>query len=312
MNFRNVLIGCWIMIMTIYAKKALAQTDGDAIMMNKKLLCIGGMYSYSSWDNYWEGTFKRNNENLGTVSTKMIGVMGSYGINKNLNFLFSLPYVTTRATAGTLKGLHGFQDLSLFLKWRAFAIPLNEKSKLSVYGVGGYSFPVSDYPADFLPLSIGIRSKNLTMRAMVDYQYSKFFATASGAYMVRSNIEIDRDSYYDTQLRHTNIVDIPNAAGFNFRMGYRSKSLVAEGVLDNMTTLGGFDIRKNDMPFPSNKMNATTAGVAFKYSFLKKLRGLEIIGGARYTIAGRNVGQSTMFNGGAFYILDFNKKTPKS
>ena len=27
------------------------------------------MYSYGSWDHYWEGTFKRNNQNLGTVST---------------------------------------------------------------------------------------------------------------------------------------------------------------------------------------------------------------------------------------------------
>ncbi len=302
---------CALMLCLI-AISVKSQTDGDAVMMNKKLLCIGGMYSHSSWNNYWEGSFKRDNENLGTVSTKMIGVMGSYGITKNLNVIFSLPYVTTHATAGTLKGLHGFQDLSVFFKWRALTFPLDAKSKLSLYAVGGYSLPVSNYAADFLPLSIGMRSKNLSMRGMVDYQYGKFFATASGSYIVRSNIEIDRDAYYDTELRHTNIVDMPNVAGFNFRAGYRSKSLIAEAVLDNMNTLGGFDIRRNDMPFPSNKMNATMAGVAFKYSFLKKLRGLEIIGGAKYTIAGRNVGQSTMFNGGFFYIFDFNKKTSRS
>jgi len=81
-----------------------AQTDADAIMMAKNNFCVGGMYSYSSWKNYWEGTLKRDNQNLGTVSTKMIGVMGNYGISKKLNVLFGIPYVQTKASAGTLHG----------------------------------------------------------------------------------------------------------------------------------------------------------------------------------------------------------------
>ena len=76
----------------------IAQTDIDAIMMEKKALCVGPMYSYSSWKNYWEGTLKRDNENLGTVSTQMIGVMGTYGVSKKLNVLFGAPYVITKAS----------------------------------------------------------------------------------------------------------------------------------------------------------------------------------------------------------------------
>ena len=64
----------------------------------------------------------------------------------------------------------------------------------------------------------------------------------------------------------------------NFRAGYRSKYWIAEAVVDNMNTLGGFDIRKNDMPFPSNKMNATRVGANFKHT-LKAVKGLEITGG---------------------------------
>lgn len=290
-----------------------AQTDMDAIMMNKKLLCIGGMYSHSKWDDYWEGKFKRDNENLGTVSTQMIGLMGSYGITSNLNFLFGLPYVKTKATAGTLKGMKGFQDLSLAMKWRAISVPLSPKSKISVFGIGGVSFPTTDYVADHLPLAIGMHSTNLNLRALVDYQYGKFFTSVSGSYIFRSNVEIDRESYYDGfEIHNTNIVDMPNVTGYSVRAGYRSKSWIAEGTLDRMITLDGADIRKNDMPFLSNKMNATMAGVNFKYSFLKKLRGLEITGGAKYTVAGRNVGQATTINGGFFYILNLNKKTTKS
>jgi hypothetical protein len=70
-----------------------------------------------------------------------------------------------------------------------------------------------------------------------------------------------------------------------------------------MTTLGGFDIRKNDMPFPSNKMNQTQVGANFKYT-MKSIRGLELTGGVRYVVAGRNVGQATTINGGVFYLLN--------
>jgi hypothetical protein len=69
-----------------------------------------------------------------------------------------------------------------------------------------------------------------------------------------------------------------------------------------MTTPGGFDIRKNDMPFPSNKMNATMVGAHFKYE-LNSPKGLLITGGGNYTVAGRNVGQSTAFDFGVFYQL---------
>ena len=37
------------------------------------------------------------------------------------------------------------------------------------------------------------------------------------------------------------------------------------------------------------------------------MSGLSIIGGGNYTVAGRNMGQSTTIYGGLFYVLDFNK-----
>src|SRR6476659_6498560 len=117
-----------------------AQTDLDAIMMNKKNLCIGPMYGYSSWKNYWEGTFKRDNENLGKVSTQMFSVMGTYGITKKLNVIVNLPYIKTKASAGTLHGMDGMQDISLWIKWKAYSTDLG-KGKFSLFGLGGGSFP---------------------------------------------------------------------------------------------------------------------------------------------------------------------------
>ena len=286
-----------------------AQTDLDAIMMSKNNLCIGGSYMYSSWDHYWEGTFKRNNQNIGTMSTQMFGLMGTYGISKKLNVIVGAPYVTTHVTAGTLHDQHGIQDLSAWLKWLAVEQNVG-KGVLSLYALGGASIPLTNYIADYLPLSIGLQSKTLSGRLMVDYQLGNFFTTVAGTYTWRSNITIDRNSYYTTSLHLTDKVEMPDMTAVNVKMGYRSDRMILEATLASMTTRGGFDIRKNDMPFPSNRMNATMVGAHGKYNFTF-VDGLSLEGGGSYTVAGRNVGQSTNFDAGVFYILDFSSKKKK-
>ena len=304
----------WIILCCclLFAVSAAAQTDNDAIMMTKNNFCVGSIYGYSSWKNYWEGTFKRDNANLGTVSFQMVSVMGNYGITKKLNVMFGLPYISTKASQGTLHGLKGIQDLSFWVKWMPIEKQLGSGT-ISLYTIGGYSFPVSDYVADFLPLSIGLRSKNLSLRGMVDYQLGSWFATGSATYVVRSKVNIDRTSYYTTEMHYTNEVSMPDAMQFNVRTGYRSSKFIAEALVGNWTTLGGFDITKNNMAFPSNKMNMTNVGVNIKYN-VQAVDGLALIGGGEYTVAGRNVGQSTTVSAGVFYILNFShhKKTIKT
>jgi Putative MetA-pathway of phenol degradation len=285
-----------------------AQTDIDALMMPQHAFCVGPMYSYSSWKNYWEGTFKRDNENLGTVSTKMLAVMGNYGITRKLNALFSVPWVKTKASAGTLHGLDGIQDLSLYLKWQPFQTKLGP-GKLSFFGIGGVSVPLSNYTPDFLPLSIGLHSKTASARVMADYRLnSGLFATASYTYVFRDNIEIDRESYYTTEMHNTHEVEMPNAANYNFRAGFRNYRWIAEAVVNRWVTLGGFDITKNNMPFPSNRMEATTVGANFKY-VLPPMPQLSIVAGGNATVAGRNMGQATTVYGSVFYVLDFSRKS---
>src|SRR5271169_4167029 len=210
----------------------------------------------------------------------------------------STPYRWTKATEGTLHGLNGVQDLSIFVKWKPLTISLG-KNQLSLFTIGGFSTPLSNYEIDFLPLSIGLGSTNLTAKGMIDYRCGRFTVTGSAAYLWRSNVKIDQNSYYTTQLYLTNEVEMPNASFYQLRSGYRGKYLIAEVLLSNWTTLGGFDIRKNDMPFPSNRMNSTTIGANIKYT-LKSFTKLSLLAGGNYTIAGRNMGQSTTFNVGAF------------
>jgi hypothetical protein len=293
---------CALLFCSIHSS---GQTEMDAIMMNKQQFCSGLTYVHSSWDQYWEGNLKRNNLNLGTVSTQSVMAMANYGIKDNLNIMVGAPYVWTEASAGTMSGLNGVQDISLWIKWRALRKDFG-KNKISVFGMGGFSTPLSDYVIDMLPLSIGLGSTTLSGRLMVDYQYQQISVTGSAAYIGRSNVKLDRDSYYDTELRQTDEVKMPDAMQFQLRAGFRGKYLLAEALLTNWTTLGGFDITRNNMPFPSNRMNSTAAGFNLKYT-LPFFRNLAVLGGMNYTVAGRNAGQSLAINTGLFYGFYFGK-----
>lgn len=298
----------FFILFLISFQKTFSQTDIDGLMMQKNFFCVGPTAGYSSWKNYWEGTLKRENLNLGKVSATNFTLMGNYGITSKINLLFGLPYIKTKTSAGNMAGQKGLQDISLMLKWVAYQKHIG-KADFKTILIGGYSTPISNYTADFLPLSIGLQSKNASMRVMADYQRNHLFATASYTYIARSNVTIDRYTYYTTEMHYSNEVKMPDASQLNLRAGYRSETWVAEAVFNKWTTLGGFDIPRNGMPFVSNKMNATTIGLNVKYE--TPLDGLSIVANGSTTVAGRNVGQASGFNAGVFYIFDFSKKKKK-
>jgi hypothetical protein len=290
-------------VFSLVATLAKSQTADDAIMMGKKQWCNGLTYMYSSWNNYWEGTLKRQNLNLGTVSTQSVMFMSTYGITNKLNAIVSIPYIWTHASAGTLHGLKGFQDIEMNIKYEFLGTKLGKDGHLSLFVVGGLSTPLQNYENDFLPMSIGLGSTNLSGRLTADYQNGIFFATASSAFEWRSDITIDRTSYYTgDQIHYTNKVDMPNQLHSNLFVGIRKPNLIIQAQLLNMYTFGGADIRRNDMPFASNQMNMTSVGGHVKY-FFSFLPNLAVVADADFTVAGRNVGQSNMYSGGLYYVV---------
>lgn len=284
----------------------LAQIDIDGVMMEENGLCIGPVAGYNSWKEYWEGTLKRENLNLGKVSAATYNLMGNYGITNRLNVMFTIPYVKTKASAGQMAGQGGLQDVSFWIKWKGYRKRMAGGS-FSLFAIGGFSLPASNYTADMLPLSIGLKSKALSLRVMADFQKEKLFATASATFVKRSNIKLDRVAYYTTEMHYTNEVKMPDAASYNIRAGYRNNGGYAELFFDGWKTLGGFDITRNNMPFPSNEMNATKIGFNFKYPMPFK-HNLAVTGNVFTTLSGRNIGKVTGFNAGIFYVIDLTKK----
>src|SRR4051812_1028117 len=116
------LYRCCIAVSCLLAitKTAWAQTDAAALVIPKNYFCAGIMYGHNSWTDYWEGTYKRDNGNIGKLTTNAYTFVGNYGLTNKIDLLFSVPYITTNASAGTLKGQSGLQDITVTLKWLAY------------------------------------------------------------------------------------------------------------------------------------------------------------------------------------------------
>jgi len=302
-TIRQLTLLCFFIV----SGNIVAQTDIDGLMMAKRNLCGGFIYGHSSWNQYWEGSFLRQNANIGTVSSQSIMAMANYGITSHLNVIAMAPWISNKASAGTLMGQSGMQDLTLLLKYQFLSKSVFGLD-VSMLAVGGGSVPLSNYVADYLPLSLGMQSKNAIGRLLVDAQKGHWYATASVSYMHRSHVTIDRSAYYTTEMIYSNQVAIPEVFGYNLRAGWRKGAdLVAEVVFDRMNTLGGFDIRKNDMPFLSNDMDVARLGVNLKLP-VPKVNGLSLMTSAMFTLAGRNLGKANMISGGFVYQVMFSKK----
>lgn len=285
-----------------------AQTIADGLMMPQHKFCTGLIYTYDQFENYWEGTSKRNNLNIGEISTQSLLWAGSYGITDKLNVIAMLPYIKTKASDGTMVGMHGIQDLTLSLKYYVYELSINQLSFKS-FIVGSFSSPVSNYTPDYLPLSIGLGSTNIGGR-LTSFLHlkEKWFINGSGGYTWRSNVFLDRPSYYSENILYmSNEVNMPNVFDLFISTGYLHKGLQAEIFFNRLNTLGGGDIRKQDMPFVSNKMNFSKTGILIMY-YLPKVKGLAVRGSISTTVAGRNVGQSNTIMGGLLYTFDFSSK----
>ena len=67
-----------------------AQAVDDGLMMPRKTLSTGVMYAHDSWSQYWEGTLKRRNGNIGTVTTQSLSLVAGYGITERLGVMATL------------------------------------------------------------------------------------------------------------------------------------------------------------------------------------------------------------------------------
>lgn len=86
------------------------------------------------------------------------------------------------------------------------------------------------------------------------------FASATIGYDLRSNVNIDRTNYYTTEHIESNEFKMPNALFSGITLGYFKNLTRVELQYNKMNTLGGVDIRRNDMPLLVSDMDADQVG----------------------------------------------------
>jgi hypothetical protein len=273
-----------------------AQMPHDAIYMNKKLACGALIYGNTSWTNYWENGLKRDNPNIGRLTTQSATAMIAYGITRDINVIAMVPYVKTEASQGNLMGQEGLQDASVFVKSKTKAY-----HGITAHGVVGFSVPVTNYVPDFMPMSIGLGAKTLIVRGMLSYALPKhLYVNSSIAYQARSQVKADRDAYLaGSKLYQTNQVAVPDAFDAALRLGYLKKDNQLEVFAEHFSCTKGDDIRRNDMPFLTNDMTMTTVGIYGKY----QPKSIGVNARVAYVVDGQNVGQSTTVSIGLLYLF---------
>jgi len=282
-----------------------AQAIDDGAMLPRRAMAAGLLYSHESWSQYWEGTLKRDNGNIGTLSTQSVTWMAGYGVTDRLSVMAMLPYVWTHATQGPLHGMSGLQDFTLAAKYQLLATPLTDRGTLRAMVVGVAGIPAGNYTPDFLPLSIGLASRQFSGRFTLNFQaHQGWFLNGSAAYTWRTKVKLDRPAYYTNgQLILSDEVAMPAVFDYTVSAGYQVGRLSIPISLTQQRTLGGGDIRRQDMPFVSNRMDFVRLEGLVMYAVPAPQLGIRI--GMSRIVSGRNVGQSTTLTGGLYHTFTF-------
>jgi len=300
----------WLLFVGLCPVILRAQTIEDGLMIPGRTLFTGFLYSHDKWDHYWEGTLKRVNGNIGAITTRTSTWTANFGVTNRLNVIANIPYVSTDASQGVLKGQNGWQDITLAAKYRIITRPVTKLGALSVIGMAFGGFPLTDYVPDFQPLSIGLGSRRVGGRLTANYQsQAGWFLNGTAAYTWRGNVTLDRPYYFtNDHLFLTDNVPMPDVVDYTLAPGYLKKGRMFQAMFTKQITQGGGDIRRQDAPFVSNRFLYSRIGAMVMYPIpIQRLRSLSLRFDVGHVIDGRNVGQSTTLTFGLLETLSLKR-----
>jgi hypothetical protein len=204
--------------------------------------------------------------------------------------------------------MKGFQDLSLTGKYAFLERPFTSYGAIRAIAVVTGGIPMTDYTPDYQPLSIGMGAKSIAARFTLNFQSRRgWFVNGSSAHTWRSDVTLDRPFYFtEDRLFLTDKVDMPGIFDYVVSAGYLKHGLNTEMSFKQQRTQGGGDIRRQDMPFVSNRMNYSRVGVMALYA-IPKMRRLEAKVAFATTVEGRNVGQGTSLAVALQYRFSFRE-----
>jgi hypothetical protein len=285
--------------LAVHAIPMRSQTLDDGLTIPGRHVRVSVEYGRDRWGRYWEGTLRRSNENIGTLMTESVTWTVGYGLTSRVSLFAALPHVRTRASAGVLDGMRGWQDGTVAVKMRLLERRIAGRITLGTALLAAAAAPTTDYTPDFLPLSIGLGARRATARGVVRLQdRTGLFAEAGAGHTWRSTVRLDRPAYYtEGRLVLSDEVAMPDVFDYAVGAGFQGRGLYLPMMLVAQRTLGGGDIRRQDVPFVSNRIDFVRLQAKAMYALPGAPRIMLSAGFAR-TLAGRNVGQSATLSAG--------------
>ncbi|MBU3821105.1 transporter [Flavobacteriaceae bacterium XHP0103] len=307
---------CTLFVVPIMCTHLSAQTPSDAIMMNAEQACILLEYNYGSFDQYWEGSYLRENQTIATVRRNTVMSMMAVGILDKLNFFIGVPYIKTESSdpnGGKFAGASGFQDLSLALKYQIINKE-KEKGTFSALATVGFSTPVSNYLPDYMPYSLGLGAPELSYRAIAQYQWKNgLYLRGAGAFLWRGYARAEREYYYNNGSYYTSLMDVPNAVTFEGVLGLWAfkNALQLEFSYMSSNSTSGDDIRSYNAPQPTNNIDSDRLGL-FAHFYVPSVKGLGIVAYHNRVVNGRNAAKINTTGVGLTYYFNYRKKQDKN
>ena len=304
----------WLGLGLLLCLRLSAQTPSDAILMDAGEICVLFDYSFSTFDTYWEGPEKRENQTIAAVNRSTYLPMVAVGVLPKLNAYVGLPYVTTTSTepnGGYFAGAKGFQDLFVGVKYQAFNTSFSSANhRLKGLASVGFSTPASNYLPDYMPYSLGLGAPELSYRAILDYTFKESWSLRGAAsYLWRGYAKAEREFYYNDGAYYTPWMDVPNAISVEAVLvkWLMNNTLRAELSYSSLNSRSGDDIRPYAAPQPTNKIEMNRVGLMVNYQ-VKSLRGLGVIGYYHQIIDGRNAPEARTGGVGVTYLFQLPKK----
>jgi membrane-associated phospholipid phosphatase len=263
-----------------------AQDAINGFVLGKGKADLALAFTYENYDEFYRGgTLIDLPPALREYTVKTWSAYLAYGLTDNIDIIANIPYITASADADPSvlnppgQEEKGLQDGALFIKWRLFHRKTGGAGELSIVTAAGVSFPLSDYVPD-TPVSIGNHSVDTDVRLNIMYKFDfGFFGEIQGGYSMRSD-------------------EVPDAYMMYGKVGFCGAKFYADAWLRNFTSTEGTDIGEAGFSFPSNKVDAVTAGATLFYSIIPRV-------GATLkwwtVLDGRNVGKADIMSAGLVF-----------
>lgn len=257
---------------------------------------VTASYTYTKYDAFYVADEKSPEggvPGLGEVDQNIYSLYAKYGVTDDLTLVAIIPYISASGENGPdpitgRQDIDGFQDFSLWAKYRPFSADFNG-GRFDALVAAGFSLPDGYEPNGILSLGSGAFSTDFKVGGQVNLT-NGLFATALAGYSIRGNATSELGG---TETKF----DVPNAINLMGKIGYAGAKFYVEGWIANQNSTDGVDIMGEGFTgnFPETEVDFTSIGASVYVPILPAL-GVSV--GYGTTIDGRNVGDSNYIGTG--------------